>query len=546
MSSIRRFGSCLMVSAFAGVTAGPTAAQEFFRTERDVSGEEWAADIRTLAAELEVRHAAPYPGIEPARFRAAADSLADRVGGLTDDEVVLAIARLTARIGEGHTGVLPFDRGYDERRLPVEFYQADDGSYFVLAAAPEHAGLLGATLERIDGTPIEVVAAAMEPLMPRDNRYTLRKLGVDYLRIPGLLAALKFVRSPDSVPIQVRHPDGRRQAAVLRPRPRHEAVDWRFAPAGQRQLWLRNRETQYWFALVPEHDAAYVQFNSADIGAGADELAFAAFTDSLVAAIEDGAVDRLIIDMRWNTGGSFPRSRHLLHAAIRADRVNRPGRLFVIIGNTTYSAANSLALEFDTHTHALFVGEPTGGSAQSYGDLRRLRLPHSGLVVRYAAHRSTAAGATDRRPAVFPDLRAGLSVAEYRQGVDPALEAIWAYAPRRPVADTIRVVLENRGIDAALAEYRTLRCTAFNRFQFDIQQLNRLGYELLRAGRHDDALRIFLVNVELHPWVGYIYDSVADAYFALDDSASAMDWLRQAFERDRSLPRWRDLLLEDN
>jgi len=53
---------------------------------------------------------------------------------------------------------------------------------------------------------------------------------------------------------------------------------------------------------------------------------------------------------------------HLLHALLRADKVNRTGRLFVLIGRETFSAAMGLSIELERQTKAIFVGEPTGSS----------------------------------------------------------------------------------------------------------------------------------------------------------------------------------------
>lgn len=47
-------------------------------------------------------------------------------------------------------------------------------------------------------------------------------------------------------------------------------------------------------------------------------------------------------------------------------RINWRGALFVIIGRNTFSAAQNSATLLDRHTHAVFVGEPTG-SRPSFG-----------------------------------------------------------------------------------------------------------------------------------------------------------------------------------
>ncbi|MCG8309095.1 MAG: beta-lactamase family protein [Cytophagales bacterium] len=58
--------------------------------------------------------------------------------------------------------------------------------------------------------------------------------------------------------------------------------------------------------------------------------------------------------------------------------------------------------------------------------------------------------------------------------------------------------------------------------------LDDLGYELLDRGFKEEALGIFLFNVELEPKDAGWHDSVADAYRAMDNKALAIEWYEKA------------------
>ena len=68
---------------------------------------------------------------------------------------------------------------------------------------------------------------------------------------------------------------------------------------------------------------------------------------------------------------------HLIYALVRADKVNRTGRLFVIVGRETFSAAMRLSSELERQTKAIFVGEPTGSSLNAIGEMNPVTLPYS-------------------------------------------------------------------------------------------------------------------------------------------------------------------------
>jgi hypothetical protein len=52
-----------------------------------------------------------------------------------------------------------------------------------------------------------------------------------------------------------------------------------------------------------------------------------------------------VVDLRWNGGGNTLLAMPLLHGLIAGRTINRRGRLFVIAGRGTFSAAQNTARE---------------------------------------------------------------------------------------------------------------------------------------------------------------------------------------------------------
>ena len=77
-------------------------------------------------------------------------------------------------------------------------------------------------------------------------------------------------------------------------------------------------------------------------------------------------------------------SRRCSTSDLRTERLNQRGRLFVLIGTDTFSAAMSNAAQFRTTTNATLVGQPIGERPNSYQEPRQFKLPNSHLVVRYS------------------------------------------------------------------------------------------------------------------------------------------------------------------
>ena len=85
------------------------------------------------------------------------------------------------------------------------------------------------------------------------------------------------------------------------------------------------------------------------------------FSRRLRALVDTGTVDRLVLDLRLNRGGDGTLNRPLLLSLIKARKLEGPGKLFVIIGRSTFSAAQFLVNQLEAYTDAVFVGEPSGG-----------------------------------------------------------------------------------------------------------------------------------------------------------------------------------------
>jgi uncharacterized membrane protein len=99
--------------------------------------------------------------------------------------------------------------------------------------------------------------------------------------------------------------------------------------------------------------------------------------------------------------------------------------------------------------------------------------------------------------------------------------AVWvpdvkaAFDPRKSIAETLSATITASGIDAAVKQYHDLKAAAPATYNFDENQLNDLGYQLIRTNKFKDATRILKLNVEAYPLSSNVYDSLGEAY--MDD-----------------------------
>jgi len=381
--------------------------------------EAWRADLAFLARELPRRHARPFGVLPEERFRAAVLELDRRIPELDDAAVVIELARLTASIGDGHTGF-----GLHGPRLcfhvhPLWLLSLSDG-IFVKGAVEPHLDALNGRVVRIGALSVDEARARLAPLIHRDNALELLVQEGAYLTRGEVLVAIGAAVDPERATFVVVDAQGRER--VLESRALADGGtpplvvayrDGAGAPFAERML----REGRpYACAPLAEGRAVYVQYDKCR-----DAEAFEAFCDELFAVVDAQRPERLIVDLRWNSGGDS-RVNGALFRGLR-ERPWLRGRIVALIGRGTFSSGMWAAVDLQAEHGAILVGEPTGGRPHAPGDVRILVLPRSTLDVGVAVRMWRKGGARYAGDALAPDVLVTESSDDHFAGRDPVLEA---------------------------------------------------------------------------------------------------------------------------
>jgi len=426
--------ACLAVVT-AVAAAGPAAAEP-------VSGPwraRWAEDLRFAQQKVVEQHPNPFRTLDRTDWDAEFDRLVARLDSLEQHEAVVELARIVARLGDGHTRLtLPlgpgvdFEQGHSStpdpklpslrfHQIPVRFSVEDDGLH-VRRIAARHRRMLGGRVRAIGRRTVAQAMDAVAPAVHRDNPQQLAHHLPEFLALAEVLHARGVTARVDRVPLEVETPGGGRERAELAMVPFGEAIEWADAAdasAGEDPLYLRHPERKFWLETVPDARTVYLQFN--EVYDEPDET-LRDFAERVGRRLAEPGAENLVIDLRANRGGNFRLTQPLLHT-ILCSPVNRHGHLFVLTGRATFSAAMLFALELERHTRALFAGEPTGARANHYGDARKITLPNTGLTLRVSTL-FWQNDPNDDRDALAPTIPVALTTADVRAGRDPVLDTV--------------------------------------------------------------------------------------------------------------------------
>jgi CubicO group peptidase (beta-lactamase class C family) len=104
--------------------------------------------------------------------------------------------------------------------------------------------------------------------------------------------------------------------------------------------------------------------------------------------------------------------------------------------------------------------------------------------------------------------------------------------PKQSIVDLLHRTITEKGLDAGLAQYRDLKAKQSESYDFGEPELNRLGYRLLQAGKQNEAIEIFKLNVAEYPKAFNTYDSLGEAYMVSGNKELAILNYKKSLELD--------------
>ena len=101
---------------------------------------------------------------------------------------------------------------------------------------------------------------------------------------------------------------------------------------------------------------------------------------------------------------------------------------------------------------------------------------------------------------------------------------------RKSIGEALAVTISSNGIDQAAVEYHSLRAANAANYNFDEDELNSLGYQLIHQKKIAEAIRVFQLNVESYPRSSNAWDSLAEGYMDAGNKTQAIANYKKAIQ----------------
>ena len=394
--------------------------------------EKWKEDINFLRENLSKKHYNLFFKREKPQFDKDLDNLISKTKTISDLEIALKLQQIIAKQGDTHTNISWGKYLSNDKILPLRFFYFEDGIYVTLTNQ-KNKELLGKKIIKINGFDIKKVTDSISSLFVNENKAIYKSKSLTGLHSTQLLRFFGFAKN-DSIKITFQNSNLLTEKTLL---PEEIKDDDKIKINPQNITFIReNKKKIFEKKYFEKEKILYVLYNSCvskeepSIYKGKPEEitlpSFLEFQNEIKKMLNENPVEKLIFDIRLNSGGSYNQGNNFIREVVINSKIDRKGKLFVLIGRDTFSAAILNSRFFQENTKAIFVGEETMGKPNHYGFLNYFNLNNSKIEVSY----STEIVLTTKKKnqeTMKPDYNVEETFEDYKNGIDPVFEFVKNY-----------------------------------------------------------------------------------------------------------------------
>ncbi|MEO5945188.1 MAG: hypothetical protein ABIP79_00115 [Chitinophagaceae bacterium] len=385
----------------------------------------WQKDIDFLITAIKNQHYVYKNKDFPEVLKKKIESLKINIASYSDERMLIELQRLMFYLGDGHSYFFPFGSKITESfYLPLQFYVFSDGM-FVIDADSAYTSLIGMKVKKIGSATPKKMMKEMIGFISQDNKMGAKWVGPFYIRFRGLLESYGLPANSLDVTINFEGKNGSTyiEKVAFVPVPSLHGLPKMVSPKNstidKTPLYLSDVQTNFWLKELPEHKAIYFQFNQVR---NAENESLLEFSKRLEGQLAQKKPTLLIVDVRHNNGGNGDLTPPLINV-IKDFEGNQSGKIIVITGRNTFSAAQIFISKIDKETDAIFVGESSSSKPNFVGEENMVLLPYSGAMgsISNRYHENIP---NDKRQFIKPNIKIELSSKDFFNNHDPVLKAI--------------------------------------------------------------------------------------------------------------------------
>ena len=347
----------------------------------NMSVQKWQVDLDFICKKVEMLFVTEQPHLKATFLEKAAD-LRAKIPQWTDQRTIIELAKLMAGLQDAHSSInILFDGISIFDKVPLAFYAFEE-EWYVIAAHPDFKELVGGKVVRIGQKNMKEVKLKIESLLSADNELEYWANGGLYLQMPAALFELGLIKQAEMLTLELSMMDGSRTSwavPAIPARQINEGPPWISARSAALRSPFNSgkKHEHYFYEYLEKEGLFYCYYGRAQDQEGRPALK--KFFRQMFKIIDEVQPQKLLIDLRNNSGGDYNKSWPLIKEIEKRKGLNQQGKIFVATSRHTYSAAVVTAIFLKQQTAAILLGEPGRSNPMQTDDASFFDLPNSGL-----------------------------------------------------------------------------------------------------------------------------------------------------------------------
>ena len=366
----------------------------------------WDEDIDYFSINLTDNHKNLFHNISQSEFVTDIADLRSKTNELTDAQINIELFRIISKIGDSHTSI---GSGSYLSSVPLMIEWLSDG-FFITHIHSDYQQYLGNKIVSINGVDLSVIINKFRTIIAYENEYCFKLFLPSYLRVPEIYQYFGYSNKANTITFNLEN--GNQFDLDSGSDEMTSIYENTTLP-----LYLSNTSEYYWYELLDNDNLLYIQYNKAW---EMNNLPFQTFTDQISGLVNQNSnISKIAIDLRLNTGGNSTIAKPLfeLLQSLILDGQLESENIYIIIGRKTFSSAVLNSIELQKMVNPIFIGEPSGGKPNHYGEVKSFFLPNSHLKVRYSSNYFSWVEGDP--PSIIPNISMPISSEDLLQGHDP-------------------------------------------------------------------------------------------------------------------------------
>jgi len=382
-------------------------------TAQELSGSDFKQDLEFLKDSLPSKHKNLFAKISKEDFVKKIDEIEMRSNSLDYDLFSTELLKLIVSIGDEHTRISPNYKYV----FPIKLTLFKEG-LFVTQVDSSLSKFLLAQLVAMNNYPIPEVIKKFKAVVQSEN---ISFFDIGFLQLinkPAILKGLGIINNTKEINLTFKTTNGDIETIILKSITTNDHLN-PVKPIQFRSLLSYKQNLNYWFDYHKENETIYFKYAKCQED---QTYPFEKFSNDFFNEVKAKNPKKVIIDLRDNSGGNSGILTPFI-TQLQSSYLNKKGKLFVLIGKSTFSSALMNAVRLKRTTQAKLIGQTTSGNINHYGEVRGFDLPKTKISVTYST--KYWENWKGKNGPLVPDHEIFYSIENFKNGVDEALEYVY-------------------------------------------------------------------------------------------------------------------------